>query len=294
MSTSVQPSARAAAFAPAAVFLSLFIGLAQVRMDEPWSRGVLFLVALVPAVFVLALALGASAGDNAPRGAATVLVIAGLALTGIAVVRFGQVLAGNDWSDHGGTLTLVLALFTAIAAYWYRETRSVAALLIASLASVGLLLEAVNWIFSTDDADVIRALLTFAFVVLFVAGLSVPGRPGTVLVGAAGVTVIASGYALGLVFALSFGGPDSAWGWELVTLLEGLALLGYAAVELEPGPGYLAFFALVFFITAAASGGGTAFGGDGEASHSLVGWPLALGIAAAAAGVWGARGTPAG
>jgi hypothetical protein len=293
MPTSAQAPERAAAFAPAAVGLALFVGVAQLRMDEPWSLGLLFVVALVPAVFVLALALGASAGDNAPRGAATVLVVAGLALTGIALVRLGQVLAGDDWASHGGTLTLVLALFTAVAAYWYRETRSVACLLIASLAAVGLLLESVNWIFGTESSDVFRALLAFSFVVLFVAGLSVPGRPGTVLVGAAGVTVLVSSYVMGLFFGFFPGGASTGWGWELILILEGLALLGYGAVELEPGPGYLAFFVLLIFVTSTASANGGLLGSDGEASHTLVGWPLALAIATALAAVWGVRGTSA-
>ena len=291
MATTVQSSDRAAALAPAAVLLTLFVGLAQLRMDDPWAVGVLFLVALVPAVVVLALGLGASSGDNAPVAAATVLVVAGLTLTGIACARLGQVLAGGDWTDGGGTLTLMLLVFTAVAAYWYRETGSVACLLIASLAAVGLLLEAVNWIFSTEDADVFRALLVLAFVVLFVAGLSVSGRAGTVLVGAAGVTVVASSYALGLLFAFGFGGATTGWGWELIMLLEGFALAGYAAVQLQPGPGYLAFFVLAIFIFTATSAGGATLGSDGEASHSLVGWPLALAIGTALAAVWGVRST---
>jgi hypothetical protein len=292
MATTTQPSERAAALAPAAVGLALFVGLAELRMDDPWAVGVLFLVALIPAVIVLGLALGASSGDAA-RGATTVLVVAGLALAALTHLRLGQILGGDDWTDGGGTLTLMLALFTAVAAYWYRETRSIAALLIAALAAVGLLLEAVNWIFSTESTDVFRALLAFAFVVLFVAGLSVPGRPGTVLVGAAGVTVIASSYVLGFFFVFGVSGSSSGWGWELIMILEGLALLAYAAVELEPGPGYLAFFVLAIFIFTAASGSGTVLGSDGEASHTLVGWPLALGIATALAAVWGVRGRPA-
>jgi hypothetical protein len=293
MATTTQSPERAAALAPAAVGLALFVGMAQIRMDDPWAVGVLFLVALVPAVVVLGLALGASSGDAA-RGAATVLLVAGLALVAIALARLGQVLAGDDWAQGGGTLTLVLALFTAVAAYWYRETRSVAALLIAALASVGLLLEAVNWIFSTESTDVFRALLAFAFVVLFVAGLSVPGRPGTVLIGAAGVTVAASSYVLGFFFLFSLGGANNGWGWELITLLEGLALLAYAAVELQPGPAYLAFFVLAVFVLSAATVGGLVVAGDGgdNTSHTLVGWPLALAIGTALATLWGVRGRP--
>jgi hypothetical protein len=294
MATTSQSPERAAALAPAAVGLALFVALAEVRMDDPWALGVLFLFALVPAVVVLGLALGASAAD-AGRGAATVLVVAGLALAAIAQVRLGQVLSGDDWAEHGGTLTLMLALFTAIAGYWYRETGSVAALLIASLAAVGLLLEAVNWIFSTDSTDVFRALLALAFVVLFVAGLSVPGRPGTVLVGAAGVTVIASSYVLGFFFVFGLSGSGVGWGWELILLLEGLALLAYATVELKPGPAYLSFFALAVFVLTASTVGGLVVDGDGgdNTSHTLVGWPLAIGIATALAAAWGLRGKPA-
>ena len=293
MPTSAQSPERAAAFAPAAVGLALFVGTAQIRMDDPWGVGVLFLAALVPAVVVLGLALGASSGDAARR-AATVLVVAGLALAALALVRLGQIVGGDDWTQGGGTLTLMLALFTAVAAYTYRETRSVAPLLIAALAAVGLLLEAVNWIFSTESTDVFRALLAFAFVVLFVAGLSVPGRPGTVLVGAAGVTVVASSFVLGFFFLFSLGGSNTGWGWELIMLLEGLALLGYAAVELEPGPAYLAFVVLaVFVLTAATVGGLVVEGGDETTPHTLVGWPLALGIATALAAIWGVRGTAA-
>jgi hypothetical protein len=286
-------SSRAAALAPAAVGLALFVGLAQIRMDDPWAVGVLFLVALVPAVFVLALALAAG-GQNAPRGAATVLLTAGLVLSAVALARLGQVLAGDDWTDGGGTLTLVLVLFTAVGAYCHRRSGSVACLLIASLAAVGLLLEAVNWIFSTEDADVFRALLAFAFLVLFLVGMSVPGRSGTVLVGAAGVTVLASSYAFGLLFAFAPGaGSSTGWGWELIMLLEGFALLGYAVVELEPGPGYLAFFVLAVFVFTAAVTGGLAIDGESDASHSLVGWPLAIAIGTVLAAGVGLRGTAA-
>jgi hypothetical protein len=295
MATIRASSERAAALAPAAVALALFVALTEMRMDDPWAVGVLFLVALVPSVVVLGLALGASSGDAA-RGAATVLVVAGLALAGIAHVRLGQILGGGDWSEHGGTLTLMLVLFTAIAAYWYQETRSVAALLVAALAAVGLLLEGVNWIFGTDSSDVFRALLAVAFVLLFVAGLSVSGRPGTVLIAAAGVTVLVSSYLFGLFFLFgALGGSGAGWGWELIMLLEGVALLVYAAVELEPGPGYLALFVLAGFVLSAATVGGLIVEGDGgdNTSHTLVGWPLALAVATALATVWGLRGRPA-
>ena len=185
----------------------------------------------------------------------------------------------------------MLLLFTLVAALCHRRTGSTACLLVAALAAVGLVLEAVNWIFDTSDPDLFRALLTLSFVVLFAAGLAASGRAGVILVGAAGVIVIASSYAFNLALLFSPGGPGLGWGWELVLLAQGLALAAYAARELEPGPGYLGFFALAIFVIVAAQTGGEAFGG--ERSQSLVGWPLAVGIGTVLAALWGLRPGPA-
>jgi hypothetical protein len=290
--TSAPPPRRAGALAPAGVGLALFALTAQIRMDDPWSDGVLLVAAAIPALLLLGLGLVAARGDASSRAAATVLLVAGLVLAGVAIARLGQVLAGGDTTAGGGTLTWMLALFVAVAAYCTRRTRSAACLLIAALASVALLLEAVNWIFDTENVDTFRALLALSFVALFLAGLAVSGRAGTILVGAAGVTVVVSAYVMGLALAFSSeGAADLGWGWELVALLEGAALLGYAAVELQPGPAYLAFFVLLIFVTTAAStGGSVVFGGEsGEAAESLVGWPLALGIGTLVAALLGLR-----
>jgi peptidoglycan/LPS O-acetylase OafA/YrhL len=276
---------------PAVVGLTLFVALTELRMDDSWSAGVLFVFALVPAAFVLVLGLAASRGANAPRGPATVLLVTGLALVGIALVRFGQVLSGDDWSSHGGTLSLVLALFVLLAAWCHRRSGSVACLLLASLAAVGLLVEAVNWIFDTENVDVFRALLAASFLALFLAGLAAPNRRGTILVGAAGVTALATSLTFNAYFLLVPLGGEVGWGWELITLVEGLALLAYAAVELEPGPGYLALFTLLLFVLSAAALGNELDESDTvAASQSLIGWPLAIGIGTALAACWAVLG----
>jgi hypothetical protein len=285
-------SEQASALAPAAIALTLCVGLSQLRMDDSWANGVLLLVAAVPAVVLLFLGLSAAVDGFENRAATTILLVAGLFLAAVAILRLGQVLTGgDDVAEGGGTLTWMLRLFTALAAYCASRTRSVACLLIAALAGVGLLLEAVNWIFDTSDPDVFRVLLTLSFLALFLAGLSTSGRPGTVLVAAAGVTVIVSSYLFGLFFAFVPGGPTTGWGWELVMLLEGAALVAYAAAELEPGPGYLSFFALVLFVVTAASGD-VAIGGNGEPADTLVGWPLTLAIATIVLGALALRRAP--
>jgi hypothetical protein len=280
---------RVAPFTPAAVGLVLFLVIAQIRMQGPWADGVLLLAAAVPAILLIAMGLAAARGEDAPRDAVTVLLVGGLVLAGVVIGRLGDMLAGDDFLSGGGTLTWMLALFIALAALLAWRTRSVACLLIAALAAVGLVLEAVNWIFGTENLDTFRGLLAIAFATLFAAGLVVGDRAGTILVGAAGVTVLVSTYVTGAFFL----GDELDWGWELLLLLQGLALLAFATRRLEPGPGYLAFFVLGLFVaTAAAQGVGViSFGGEESETPepSLVGWPLAIGIGTVAAALWAGR-----
>jgi hypothetical protein len=283
-------ASRAAALAPAAVGLAMFISAVQLRMGDSWADGVLLLVTLVPAALLLLLGLEASRGNGA-HAASTILLVAGLVLTASAIAWLGQILGGDDATEGGGNLTWMLALFTAIAGWCAARGRSPACLLIAALAAVGLVNEAVNWIFDTENIDTFRVVLIICFAVLFAAGWTVSGRNGTVLVGAAGVTLLVSAYVLGFAQAFSPEGGDLGWGWELVALLEGLALLAYAALELEPGPGYLAFFVLgIFTIGAAGSAGLLLISPEAEdRSDTLVGWPLALGVGTVLAALWGLR-----
>jgi hypothetical protein len=254
--------------APAALAATLLVAVLQIRMDGSWSTGVLLAVAALPALVVLRLGLRLARDDDAPRAAVTTLLVAGLVLAGVAIGRLGHALAGDGFADGGGTLTWMLALFFALSASCARRARSTACLLIAALAGVGLLLEAVNWIFATDDLDVFRALLALAFALLFGAGALLHGRTGTVLVGAAGVSALAGAYVTGTFLGFLPGGGGLGWGWELVTLVEALLLALYAARRLEPGPGYLAFFLLAAFVVTAA-----------PAEASVLGWPLALALA---------------
>jgi hypothetical protein len=274
---------RAGALAPAGIGLTLLVLTIQIRMDDSWADGVLLVVALIPAALLIYESMTAAAESPADRAGRTVLVVAGLTLTGYGIARFGQALSDDSYGDSGGTLTWMLALFTALTVWCHSRTRAVICVLIGALAGVSLLLATVHWVFQTDDFDVYRALLTFAFLILFGAGIAGEGRASTLLVAAAGVTVIAETYATGLLFLIS---PDGAsgvgWGWELVMIVEGLALAVYAVQQLEPGPGYLGFFVLALFALSA-----------GQGDSTLIGWPLALAIGTVLAAVWGVRETAA-
>jgi hypothetical protein len=296
MATRVPAGAQAAALAPAGIGLALTIIVVEVRMDTTWANGVLLILAALAAAVVLVLGIGAAEYDSGSRPAATALLAAGLALSILAIGRLGNVLAGDDFADGGGTLTWMLALFTALAAFCYVRTNASVCVLFAALSAVALLLEFADWVFGVDGIDTFRVLLVIAFVVLFLGGVAVPGRAGTLLIAAAGVSVIAGYYTTGLALIFAAGESGLGWGWELITLLEGVALAAYAALRLEPGPGYLAFFVLLLFAGTAAivsGGGGISFGDDLESfeepSVSLIGWPLVLAILTVVAAFLGLR-----
>jgi hypothetical protein len=281
----VASARRADAFLPAAVGLALLVTVVQIRLDDPWSLGVLLVVAALPAVLLLNLGLSA---HDAAVATLTILMVAGLALAGIAIIRLGNILGGDDFTSGGTNLTWMLAAFAALAAWCWRRTGSIACLLLAALGTVGLLLEAVHWIFDTNSADTYRTLLALSFVALFAAGVAIEGRTGAILVGAAGVAAISGSTAIDVLLPIFGSGGGLGWGWELVLLAEGLALLAYAALRGERGPGYLAFFVLAIFALSAATGERGVISSDvgGEASHSFLGWPLALALGTLAATIW--------
>ena len=73
--------------------------------------------------------------------------------------------------------------------------------------------------------------------------------------GAAGVVALVTANLNGASFYFFFvGGGGSGPGWEVVALAQGLTLLAYAAALHEPGPAYLAFFALGLFVMGAGVG----------------------------------------
>src|SRR5215216_4044912 len=130
MATRVPAGAQAAALAPAGIGLALLVLVVEIRMDDPWADGVLFLVAAVAAAALLVLGLAAAEGDDTSRPAETILLVGGLLVAAIAIARLGNLLGGDDFTAAGGTLTWVLALFTALAAFCARRTGSAVCVLI--------------------------------------------------------------------------------------------------------------------------------------------------------------------
>src|SRR5215213_8340709 len=117
MGTRVPSGAQAVALAPAGIGLALLVLVVEIRMDTTWANGVLLILAALGAAVLLVLAIAAADADTGSRPAATALMAAGLAHALLAIGRLGNVLAGDDFTSGGGTLTWMLALFTALAAF---------------------------------------------------------------------------------------------------------------------------------------------------------------------------------
>jgi hypothetical protein len=278
--------------AAAGILVAVATFMAEMRMAGEWSVGFVLAMNLVAAAAVLGVGLVAARGEGRPDGPATALLIAGLALALAAVVGLADVLGAEGGE---GSIALTALAFAGIAAYvaWTRSSPVTG--LIAAAALAATVIAAVVGIFDADEVDTFRVLflaLAVAFALAAWRIESIDKHLSVQLVNAAGLAVLAlvvtlSGVGLGFPFQVFAGsGAESAneaFGWELASLLACAALVAYAVVRREPGPGYLGAICTVYALAAAA--------GPSE-EQTLVGWPLVL-IALAAVAVVDALRAPA-
>jgi hypothetical protein len=284
--------------AAGAVPFALAIVLLNVRMDATWGRGIHLVIAALACGLVLGMGFRAEREEERPRAYQTVLLLAGLALLAIALIRLAQVLGSDAPLSSSGALTWITAVFAAVAAVaaWGRIGSPICAL-VELLAGGLFLLAFVDWVFDPRGPTTLRWLLVL-LIVVYVAGhlywRERKRRHAVHFVNAAGVAaiVLAVSFLAALVGSALFssGGwtgygplpaPDPGTWWELVLLAAGVGLVAYAAVDREPGPGYLGFVVLVLFAVLA--------GLPGRDGASIVGWPLLLLLAGGAALAAGLR-----
>jgi hypothetical protein len=280
---------RGTILAAGGVLLAAAVGVITFRLDDSWGAGIHLLVALVAFVVVYGAALRSPVGD-APLAYQSALALAGLALLAIVLLRLADVFLGDD-EPGSGTLIWVSLIFVAVAIYSADRFRSKACALLAMLGVAVFVLAFVDKVFGPDDPA-----KTFRWIVLLLAlafaGAAVALRDGAregwdvQAVNAAGLMLIvlaslllggslSPAGALGAVGGV--GGIDIGFGWELVLVVGSLAVIGYAVITRERGPGYIGFVALVFAIVIIAAGKAT-----------LIGWPIVLllaGIGAFALGL---------
>lgn len=274
--------------AAAAVLVATAVGALQVRLD--WDAGPFLLLSLVGSAVVVPWALRAAAGRDLPDGAATAMLVAGLVLLALTVGNLADALGAEGGP---GSTTWTALLFAALAAIPAWQLDSPVSALASSLALGVAFIAAVDWIFDPSDVDTFRWLFLLAALAYGAAAFALEGaRPRHAVqhVSAAGLALLvlaASLYAEVVVqaFDLAFSGAlgadeageisfNAAFGWELVALAGAAALIAYAVLRREPGPGYIGAIVLAVSTTVAAAP---------ESEPSVVGWPLLLVLLALAA-----------
>ncbi len=253
--------------------LTLGVLLLNARFEGHWGTAVLLVVTLLGAGLVLGMGVLAPLEGERPRAYQQVLLLAGLALGFVALLRVAQVLGVHDTLDEAGTRLWVFGLLTLSAARLVRTHRSAICALVAALAGIVAVLAFVTWAFAPQGAGTTRWLLLALAIALVLGALSqrdAHRRESVYLINAAGIAILALGLTfVGDVVLVGDGSAAPAGGgWKLILLAAGFGLIAYAAVDGEPGPGYLGALDLLLAV---------ALVGTPDADGASVWfWPLAL------------------
>jgi peptidoglycan/LPS O-acetylase OafA/YrhL len=263
----------------AAILLAVF-AYALLSRFEDWKSGVDLLVTGIPAVVVLAVAIAHRRHAGPPPGWISAMLVAGFALSTVALFSLADVLGANTDDVESSTVTWIAVVLALGFGFIARRRSSAICTLLAAAAAVVAIVAAVDWAFSPESPSTFRYVLLVLGIVLLAAGVAVyrdRGRHGVVLVVLSGLVILVMivTFAQELIAPIFGDGGDApggiAWGWELAVLAFGIALAAFAVHTREPGPGYAAAILLSTFTALAAAGDG------------FVGWPLVLLVLLAAA-----------
>jgi hypothetical protein len=265
------------------VVLTTLVGVVAVRFDEAWRPGTHLAYGLVAWAFVTAMAVLSPMERDDPRAYQSVLYVSSIALFVAVVVRVGEVVGSEGVLSSAGTTTWATAAFAVYALAFAVGRNSAACTLIGSLTGGIAVVAAVRLIWDPSGVATYRWVLLALMVVYAFAAIGQRDRRlrhGVALIDAAGIAVLAIAVTL-MASTISFDAgvfpvtvSDVPWGWELLIIAAGFGLIAYSSVDRQPGPAYLGVLNLVAFAVI------TSLGVSGGAS--LLGWPLALAVAAAA------------
>jgi hypothetical protein len=264
------------------VVLATLVLVLEARFAGRWADAVRLAVSGLAAALVTAMALLAPQEAATPRPYQSVLYVASLGLVLAALGDLAAVLGGGLGS--AGTLVWVGAALAALAVLYASARGSATATLIASVAGGVALLAFVVWALRPEGFASFRWVLLALMAGFGFGALSQRDRRrrhAVALTDAAALAALALAATLqldtgitGAVFTQGgvaepapVAGPG--WGWQLLLFAVAFGLIAYAAVDREPGPGYLGVAVLLLTILVAGEGG-----------TSFVGWPLALALAA--------------
>ncbi len=261
---------RGPVIAAGAVPLSLAAVVIAFRMIQ-WPVGVRFTVVLLITGVLASIAWLAEVEREGPRGYHSILLIAALLPLILVLILLAEVL-GAARPPGAGALGWTFALEAGVAASAARRANSAVCTLIAALAG-GVAVQALaQWIFNPHGQGTLRAILVALVLAYAVAATALRDRrrrDSVAFVNAAGLAaLVLAGTCLSKLLAGLGQRIDAPFGWELFLLLIGFALVAYAAIDHEAGPGYLGVAVLVTFAFMA--------GAPMATRGSLVGWPLFL------------------
>jgi peptidoglycan/LPS O-acetylase OafA/YrhL len=265
--------------AAGAVVLATLVWVVAVRFDEAWGPGAHLAYALPAWAFVTALALLAPMEGDAPRAYQSVLYVASIALFGLVLTSLGRVLGAEDTLSAPGNVAWVFAALTALALTFATRRNSAVSTLIGALAAGVVVVESVQSIWDPSGTAPFRWVLLGLMVVYGLAAIGQRDRRlrhGVALIDAAGLAVLAIAitFAGGSFFFESDASAAAAgWGWELLIVGAGFGLIAYSSVDRQPGPAYLGVANLTLFTVITSLG----VSADGA---TLLGWPVALAVAA--------------
>ena len=277
--------------AAGAVPLALFAVTVELRMRQ-WSLGPRFAIVALIAALILTMGLLAELEQETPRAYHSILLVSGLLPLALALVLLAEIMGASRPPGSGG-IAWTFAVEGVTAAYAARRANSGVCTLIAAVA-FGVALEAfVVLVFKPHGLGTFRAMLVVLTLAYGAAALRLRDRRrrhAVQLINAGGLAALVLGalYLLtaaiasfanslvdrihntpGLAVLNSFvPGNGVGFGWQLYLIAVGFGLVAYAAVDHEPGPGYIGAAVLVVFALLV--------GLRGAGGGSLVGWPLFL------------------
>jgi hypothetical protein len=267
--------------AAGAIPLAVGAVLIDLRMEDAWAAGVRAAFLAAVAALLLALAWRAPVEGANPRAYVSVLLFSAFPLCALGLIALAQALGGEPQSPGALTwTTLVLGGgYVALA----RARNSATCTLLGATALVAAILAGWAW---ADAFQLWPCLVLLAGLGLGVVALRDHHRAHAAaladVVGVIGVFIGLFDPFRGLFLGVT-DPPTLAWGWKLVLLATGLALVGYGAVDRERGPAWLGAAVLALFTL------------DAAVHASLLWWPVLLvgiGLAAVVAGLRPTTPTP--
>ncbi len=251
--------------------LSLAAVVINFRMVQ-WPLGVRFAIVSLTTAVLLSIAWLAQREHESPRAYHSVLLIAALLPLLLVLILLAEVLGASRPPGTGG-VGWTFAAEAAVAAAAARRANSAACTLIAAISAAVALEALVSWIFNPRGEGTLRAILVVLVIAYAAAATALRERRrrhSVAFVNSAGVAtlVIAGSFLVSGLGDVSAHSPQVSFGWKAFLLMIGFGLVAFAAIDREPGPGYLGVAVLGAFAV---------FVGAPVVSRgSLIGWPLFL------------------